>query len=94
LFGLAGVGKSAILRTVAQVLSEQSLLLGSFSFFRSATGPNNPDNLVATLAYQLATSIPITRPYIKKVMDENPLIFSLSLWEQAQALLISPIHQV
>ncbi|KDR84242.1 hypothetical protein GALMADRAFT_1340475 [Galerina marginata CBS 339.88] len=94
LHGPAGSGKSAILRTIAQIFFEQGLLLASFFFFRSATGRNSSDHFIATISYQLALSIPLTRPYIEEAMERNPLIFSLSLWDQAQALVLSPILAV
>ncbi|KDR77579.1 hypothetical protein GALMADRAFT_407997 [Galerina marginata CBS 339.88] len=91
LHGPAGSGKSAILRTIAQFLFEQNLLLASFFFFRSATGRNSSDNFIATIAFQLALSVPPTRPYIEAAIERNGLIFSLSLWDQAQALIVSPL---
>jgi hypothetical protein len=35
--------------------------------------------------------IPATRPHIEQAIVRNPLIFSLSLWDQAQAMILSPI---
>ncbi|KDR73130.1 hypothetical protein GALMADRAFT_251694 [Galerina marginata CBS 339.88] len=91
LYGPAGSGKSSILRTIAQILFEQNLLLASFFFLRSAPGRNSSDRFIATFAYQLALSVPPTRPYIEAAIEENPLIFSLSLWDQAHALIVSPL---
>ena len=91
LHGPAGAGKSAIQRTIAQLLYERGLLLASFFFFRTAAGRNSSNNFIATIAYQIVLSIPATRPHIEQAIERNPLIFSLSLWDQAQALLISPI---
>jgi len=91
LHGPAGAGKSAIQRTIAQLLYERGLLLASFFFFRTAAGRNSDNNFIATIAYQIALSIPATRPHIEQAVARNPLIFSLSLWDQAQALLISPM---
>jgi len=94
LHGPAGAGKSAIQRTVAQILSEKGLLFASFFFFRTASGRNSTQNFIATLSYQLALSIPTTRPYIDQAIERDPLIFSLSLWDQAKALIISPLLAV
>ncbi|KDR84402.1 hypothetical protein GALMADRAFT_237253 [Galerina marginata CBS 339.88] len=91
LHGPAGTGKSAIQRTVAQLLYEKKLLLASFFFFRTAVGRNSAYNFIATISYQLALSIPATRPHIGQAVEMNPIIFSLSLWDQAQALVLSPI---
>ena len=94
LHGPAGAGKSAIQRTIAQILSEKGLLFASFFFFRTASGRNSTQNFIATLSYQLALSIPATRPYIVQAIERDPLIFSLSLWNQAKALIISPVLAV
>jgi hypothetical protein len=91
LHGPAGSGKSAIQRTIAQLLHERGLLLASFFFFRTAAGRNNANKFIATIAYQVALVIPATRPRIEQAIVRNPLIFSLSLWDQAQALILSPI---
>jgi hypothetical protein len=89
--GPAGAGKSAIQRTIAQLLHERGLLLASFFFFRTAAGRNSANNFIATIAYQITLAIPATRPHIEQAIVRNPLIFSLSLWDQAQALILSPI---
>ena len=91
LHGPAGSGKSAIQRTIAQFLHEKGLLLASFFFFRTATDRNSANNFIATIAYQVALVIPDTRRYIEEAITRNPLIFSLSLWDQAQAMILSPI---
>ncbi|KDR72397.1 hypothetical protein GALMADRAFT_126549 [Galerina marginata CBS 339.88] len=92
--GPSGSGKSSILRTIAQILFEQRLLLASFFFLRSAPGRNSSNHFIATIAYQIAINIPETRPYIEEAVEKNPLIFSLSIWDQAQALVVSPILSV
>ena len=94
LHGPAGAGKSAIQRTIAQILSNKGLLFASFFFFRTANGHNSEKHFIATISYQLALSIPATCPYIEKTIERDPLIFSLSLWDQAKALIISPLLAV
>ena len=94
LHGPAGAGKSAIQRTIAQILSDKGLLFTSFFFFRTDIGRNSAKKFMATLSYQLALSIPATRPYIERAIERDPLIFSRSLWDQAKALIISPLHAV
>jgi len=91
LHGPAGSGKSAIQRTIAQLLHKRGVLLASFFFFRAAAGRNSANNFIATIAYQVALAIPATRPHIEQAIVRNPLIFSLSLWDQAQAIILSPI---
>ena len=91
LHGPAGSGKSAIQRTIAHILSEKGLLFASFFFFRTAIGRNSTQKFITTLSYQLSLSIPATRPYIEQAIERDPLIFSRSLWDQALALIISPL---
>ncbi|KDR76921.1 hypothetical protein GALMADRAFT_419203 [Galerina marginata CBS 339.88] len=91
LHGPAGAGKSAILRTIAHALSARTNLLASFFFFRASPGRNSSDSLIATIAYQLTKTIPATRRHIVEAIENDPLIFSLSLWDQAQALIVSPL---
>ncbi|PPQ67940.1 hypothetical protein CVT26_005820 [Gymnopilus dilepis] len=94
LHGPAGAGKSAIERTIAQLLFERGLLIASFFFFRSSLGRNNADRFAATIAYQVALAIPATRPYVLKAFEGDPLIFSKSLRHQINALVVSPINIV
>ena len=78
LHGPAGSGKSAIQRTIAQLLHERGLLLASFFFFRTAAGRNSANNFIATIAYQVVLVITATLPHIEQAIARNPLIFPLS----------------
>ncbi|PPQ76673.1 hypothetical protein CVT26_013965 [Gymnopilus dilepis] len=89
--GPAGTGKSAIERTLALKLQKMGRLLASFFFFRTDQGRNSAARFVTTIAYQLATSIPPTRPLIEKAIQHDPNIFAKSLEVQAQALIIGPV---
>lgn len=53
LTGLAGSGKSAIARNVAQSCSNNEILLSSFFFDREVVGRDNPKALISTIAYDL-----------------------------------------
>ncbi|OJJ99921.1 hypothetical protein ASPACDRAFT_52471 [Aspergillus aculeatus ATCC 16872] len=64
--GMAGIGKSAIARTVAIRLSERKLLGASFFFSRGDVARRDPNNLFITLAMQLAERLP---PYKKLLYD-------------------------
>ena len=66
----------------------------SFFFFWTAIGCNSIQNFIATLSYRLTLSIPATRLYIEQAVEWDPLIFSLSLSDQAKALIISPLLSV
>ncbi|KAF8914398.1 hypothetical protein CPB84DRAFT_1841106 [Gymnopilus junonius] len=88
LHGPAGSGKSTILRTIARMLFEQMLLMAGFFFFRSSAGRNSAEKFIPSIAYQLTLSIPATRPFIIKAIENDPLIFSASLEDQANPRII------
>jgi len=91
LHGPAGTGKSAIARSLAQILDDEGFLAGSFFFFRTDSRRNSVDPFVATLAYQLSDSIPDTLPYIATVVEKDPTICSRSLETQFKKLIADPI---
>lgn len=93
LYGPPMTGKSVVLKTVADLLCDQDLLLASFFFSRSESGRDTPEWFITTIAYQIALAIPATRNVIVKAFEDNPLIFSQSLRVQAQALVIAPLRQ-
>jgi hypothetical protein len=67
LFGPAGAGNQQSANFFAEMTAEKGLLVGTFFLSRTSPTRNTKDRLVgvvATLAYQLALSIPDTRPHI------------------------------
>ncbi|KAL5493028.1 hypothetical protein ACEPAI_4476 [Sanghuangporus weigelae] len=54
LHGTEGSGKTAIAHTMAQVFDEQNRLAGCFFFNRDDPACRNQDNIIPTIAYQLA----------------------------------------
>jgi len=93
LHGARGVGKSAIVLTIAQLLCEQGRLSGSF-FFPSGSTPGKDDErkLAPTLAYQLSKFLPETRAHIATAVLNDHAIFDLALLSQVQDLLIDPLQ--
>ena len=87
----AGSGKSAILQQIAENFYESRGLSASFFFSRSATKRNSETFLIATLASQLATSIPSTRPLIEGAIERDPSIFDRVLSEQMVHLVVYPL---
>jgi hypothetical protein len=88
LYGPAGVGKSAIARTIAE------LLAAAFFFSKDAAGRSTKAPLVATLAYQLIISIPEIRACVLNAVEEDPAFFSRSIEAQVHALIIKPLNAV
>ena len=93
LYGPAGAGKSAIAQTIAEMCAKLGLLVASFFFFRSSSSRNNEKRLMASIAYQLALSIPETRPFIGSAVHLDPSIFDKSLETQLETLIIGPLEK-
>ncbi|KAF8347420.1 hypothetical protein F5887DRAFT_1131099 [Amanita rubescens] len=69
--GPAGAGKSAIAQTIAERYNDNRLA-ASFFFLRNTPDRGVADRLFLTLAWQLARSIPETRPYIESALQMEP----------------------
>ncbi|KAF9445573.1 hypothetical protein P691DRAFT_805486 [Macrolepiota fuliginosa MF-IS2] len=87
--GSAGVGKSAIMQTVAEK-SSQSAILGATLFFSRANQRSKLNHVVPTLAYQLATHIPSYRLDVEELIGLYPTIFEKSVANQFQKFIIEP----
>ena len=85
--GPAGAGKSAIAQSIAERYKD-SRLAGSFFFLRSSEDRGVADRLFMTLAWQLAFSIPETRPYIESVLKKEPLLYTKSIEVQFNRLIV------
>ena len=92
LFGPAGAGKSAIAKRIAEIATEKGQLIATFFFSRTSPTRSIKDRLVATLAYQLALSIPSTRAYIEGAIEQDPAIFKKNIQTQIDTLLIKPLQ--
>ena len=92
LFGPAGAGKSAIAKKIAEIAATKDLLIGTFFFSRTSPTRKTKDRLIATLAYQLAISVPTTRTHIEDAIERDPAIFNKNLQTQIDALLIKPFQ--
>ncbi|KAJ4194598.1 hypothetical protein NW759_016499 [Fusarium solani] len=91
--GMAGTGKSTISRTVARSRSKQGDLGASFFFKRGETDRGNLAKFVSTLAHQLALSIPVVAPFIKKAIDTNSAIVGKAVREQFEKLVREPLSK-
>ncbi|KAF9449839.1 hypothetical protein P691DRAFT_850165 [Macrolepiota fuliginosa MF-IS2] len=69
--GPAGVGKTAIMRSVADVESRYKRL-GATIFFSRANKRDDPAQFVPTLIYQLAVGIPSYQEFLKDQMTADP----------------------
>ncbi|KAJ3570829.1 hypothetical protein NP233_g4141 [Leucocoprinus birnbaumii] len=89
--GPAGVGKSAIVQTVADSLSVSERLIASL-FFSRPNGRSNPQRVFPTIAYQLASRHALYRAYIDEIRppDSQPLEMR-AMKEQFRLLIIEPL---
>ncbi|KAF7378193.1 putative nwd2 protein [Mycena sanguinolenta] len=90
LYGPAGAGKSAIMRTLATQLHEDGRLGGCFFFKRGHATRGNAKTLFTTIAYQLALNVESLWTPISKVVEKNPSIVARSMATQMQELISKP----
>ena len=87
-------GQSAIARTMAEKLHCRKQLLATFFFSRADSSRNNIKSVVATLTYNIALSVPESRPLIIATLENDPHIFYRSFAHQLEQLILGPLHQL
>lgn len=91
--GVAGVGKSAIIQTLAESFSSVGRL-GATLFFSRSHGRFDPLRIFPTLAYQFTILDQSYREYIAQVMLEHPGVLDKALDEQFRLLILEPfVHR-
>ncbi|KAF7328445.1 putative nwd2 protein [Mycena sanguinolenta] len=90
LYGPAGAGKSAIMQTLASQLKNAGVLGGTFFFKRGHATRGNAKTLFATIAYQLALSVPSLRTPISQIVENDRSIVGLLIEVQMQNLISEP----
>jgi len=94
IFGPAGAGKSAIAQSIAEMCFQQGKLAASFFFSRNASGRDNETRFISTLVYQLMIAIPEIKDAVNKALQADGLLFSRSLYAQAQSLITRPLNDL
>ncbi|KAJ3567616.1 hypothetical protein NP233_g6251 [Leucocoprinus birnbaumii] len=87
--GPAGVGKSAIAQTCAEVLEEK---LGASFFLSRANGWDDPRRLFTSIAYQLAMKSKVYGDLLDELIHRDPTILEKSMPSQFRELLVTPFH--
>ncbi|KAJ3551898.1 hypothetical protein NP233_g12995 [Leucocoprinus birnbaumii] len=89
--GPAGVGKSAIIQTVAELELESntSRVLAAL-FFSALNRRNNPSKVVATLSYQIALKHPSYRQYLRSKLKTDPKLWHKSIITQFAEFIVHP----
>ncbi|KAF9450595.1 hypothetical protein P691DRAFT_725659 [Macrolepiota fuliginosa MF-IS2] len=91
LHGPAGVGKSAIIQTLAESESDSlTSILGATLFFSRSNGRDNPQRVFITIAYQLTVKYPKYRNYVVNLLATNPRLVGKSLVEQFKWFITKP----
>ncbi|KAF9077700.1 hypothetical protein BDP27DRAFT_1441740 [Rhodocollybia butyracea] len=94
LFGPAGAGKSAIMRTLSRQLQNAGQLGGCFFFKRAHPTRGNAKVLFVTIAYQLALGVSWLKAPILQVVEEDPSVVARSIDTQLQKLISEPCRTV
>ncbi|RHZ49195.1 hypothetical protein CDV55_100690 [Aspergillus turcosus] len=92
--GIAGTGKSTVIRTAADIFHRQGLMAASFFFSRTAELRNQTTALFTTLASQLADSLPELRPYMSKAIDQDKSIGEQWPRNQWERLILEPLLEL
>ncbi|KIM40510.1 hypothetical protein M413DRAFT_445959 [Hebeloma cylindrosporum] len=93
--GRAGVGKSALMQTIAELLFDNMLELGGSFFFKKRVSKCDEKRyLFPTLAYQLAINVAGMREYINQAMEGNPALPTKSAAIQLQHLILEPFMRL
>ena len=92
LYGPAGVGKTAIARTVAEFCEAHGLLLASFHFSRTHSERNTMTSFVLNIVYCVTCAIPGACELINIAIEADPLILSDSVEAQFTKLVLEPLR--
>jgi ATPase family associated with various cellular activities (AAA) len=93
--GKPGVGKSTIGAKVAEIFEDEKSLYAQYFVTRNIAATTNPDNIIPTMAKQLAEMSPLAALVIQEKLETTPLSITKKLSDgQAQALLLEPLRAI
>jgi hypothetical protein len=90
--GLAGTGKSTIAKTIAERLFADNQLGASFFCSRDFEDRRNIQLIFPTLATQLAHNYPKFRSILVSLIQSDPGIVHVSLYQQMEQLIVQPLN--
>ncbi|KAF9524539.1 hypothetical protein CPB83DRAFT_861089 [Crepidotus variabilis] len=93
LYGAAGAGKSAIALEFARRCSSEDLLLADFFFSGSDPARATLKSFVATIALQIAQTLPAIQTLLEEVIQTNPGIFDQLFEAQFEQLISTPLRR-
>ncbi|KAH7098049.1 hypothetical protein BKA62DRAFT_623141 [Auriculariales sp. MPI-PUGE-AT-0066] len=91
LSGLAGTGKTAVTRSVADRLAQAGIIVVSFFISRHSGRRNSLYDIVHTLAFELARVHETARAIIIKALERDARLHQLNIDEQVNRLLFEPL---
>ncbi|KAH7098146.1 hypothetical protein BKA62DRAFT_380705 [Auriculariales sp. MPI-PUGE-AT-0066] len=94
LTGLAGTGKSTVSRSAADRLAKEGKVVISFFISRHGNQRGSLQNIIHTLAFELARAHEKARIAILKVFEDHPKLCDLNLDEQVNHLLLEPLKAI
>jgi NACHT domain len=89
--GIAGIGKTTIAQTIAELASDIRILGASFFCSHGFNDRRELVHIFRTLAFQLACQYSGYRSHLVDVIKSRPDVASYSLSEQFQQLLLEPL---
>ncbi|KAF5350097.1 hypothetical protein D9756_009167 [Leucocoprinus leucothites] len=89
--GPAGVGKSSIGQSCAEILGKENRL-GAAVFFSRPNGRDDPSRLFTSIAYRLATQFDPYREIVEQRIQKDPTVVTLSMQNQFRELLERPLQ--
>ncbi len=97
--GSAGVGKSAVIQTLAEAEAEAEAepgtgQLGATLFISRPNKRADPNRVLGTIAYQLAVKDPIYRSYLTERMAADPRLLGKTMLEQFKVLISRPFGEL
>ncbi|KAF4618537.1 hypothetical protein D9613_010071 [Agrocybe pediades] len=90
--GMAGTGKTTILYSFCEWLEENERLAGNFFCSRASTSCRDLNNIVRSVAYQLAHYSPAFRSELCKILEEKQNPHMLNVGEQFKWVVEKPLR--
>ncbi|KAF9541836.1 WD40 repeat-like protein [Agrocybe pediades] len=90
--GMAGTGKTTILYSFCEWLEDDNRLAGNFFCSRASTACRDLNNIVRSIAYQLAHYSPAFCSQLCKILKEKPNAHVLNVGEQFKWVVAMPLE--
>lgn len=91
--GPAGVGKSALAQTCAELLAQQDKLAAAF-FFSRPNIRDDPACLFTSISYQIATKSELYNKILDRGIRNDPTLVKKAIRRQFHELLVNPLQEL